>query len=91
MKKELFETIFSIVKSIKLDKWYNQTSSGYTDKFDYIRCGLIKITQHGLLRVDDINQRLSWRQKRTLKKFYFEIEEEVATRAVQRFCDKAQL
>lgn len=98
MKKELFNTINEALEGGDVDGWSNAHSER-KNKGDYIFYGVkeayeaystrVVIYDDGELRVKGITQVLTRKQRKTLRLFYYHIQEELATRNIQRALNQA--
>ena len=84
MNNERFNIVFESISNIPTDKWVSGSFYNGTSRIEYYS---IKLTEYGDLMVDDIKQHLTWTQRRKFRKFYFNMEAEIATRRIQRQCD----
>lgn len=83
MDKEIFNKFWEIIQDIPIDDWTMEHKRG-----DCVVCRPIRIREDGHLFVFSGDryycQRLSYFQKRKLRKHYYPLEAEIALRATQR-------
>ena len=82
MKTELFETVWAALQKVSIDNWKIQTYN--SSRRLYLKHDGVIIDLDGDLKVDCAWQTLSFFQKRRIKKHFYHLKEEIATRAVQR-------
>jgi len=79
MNKELFEIIITTLRESSIDAWESEKTS-----ILYLKKGPVLLNENGDLRVNNLWQTPSWRQRRRLKNLHNLIQQEIATRAIQR-------
>jgi RNA polymerase-interacting CarD/CdnL/TRCF family regulator len=84
--KERFSKVLEILEGIPINDW---SMSNRKNRDAISSRESVKVCEWGLLFVNDVNQNLSFFQRRKLAKFYTNMEAELALRALQKTFDIA--
>lgn len=87
MTKELFTIVMDCIKSVPIDEW--EIEQNPNTKYSCVKYKTILIDNDGDIKISGDWQSFSWFQSRKVNKLFHNIKEEMATRAIQRLCDKA--